>query len=149
MAMKFPKKKYKLKIKKKKCIPTEMEQVRRKRIQVALWAYAYENRGTIIVTDKVYDETCLEVDEEIDTATDRPDLDKWYKKNFKSWTGSWIEKHPEIHMIEALYERLKVAAEIHGREWYGDTPDPWTSYPEQPQGTHQDLFIFWLTVNHK
>jgi len=145
------KKKTKLRIKKKRVVYTEAEKQRRMRIQVSLWAYAYENRGTIIVSDAVFDETCQEVYDNLDVDTDRPDLDEWFRTGgFHPDTGSWIGKHPEIHLIEALYERLKAGAEIHGRTWYGDTPDPYTSYSKRPIGVSpQDLFIFWLTVNHK
>jgi hypothetical protein len=65
----------------------------RKRIRVSLAAYAYEIMLESIMSDHEYDELAKSIDLSIDTR--RPDLDKWFRKNYKDYTGSWIHSHPE------------------------------------------------------
>lgn len=79
-----------------------MEQERRNRIRIALWAYAYE-AGDPIVEDDVYDKIAKGIN--TDVTTDRPDIDKFFKENYASNTGMWVYQHPEIEKIKALYQR--------------------------------------------
>lgn len=73
----------------------------RRRIKLAVWAYAYEVYNDSLVSDDEFDRECMLVDVRIDTS--RPDLDEWFRQNFQAHTGQWIHKHPELAQIEALY----------------------------------------------
>lgn len=77
---------------------------KRRRINVCLWAYAYEVKDNPLVTDEVFDEQCQLVD--ISVNTDNPTLDEWFKKEFKPYTGQWIHTHPEIDKLNLLYNRV-------------------------------------------
>ena len=82
-----------------------MEREVRRRIQVALWAYAYEVHDVSLVPDAVYDKVCREVDLSVDTP--RPDLDAWFRTSFDPSTGSWVHTHPDKDgTLAALYRRL-------------------------------------------
>lgn len=91
---------------------SEKEKQTRLRIQICLWAYAYEFRHDSIVSDGAFDEACAQVDLSIET--DRPDLDKWFKKNFDKCTGQWIYSHPELREIEKIYNRF-LQRDKHGK----------------------------------
>lgn len=85
-------------------MPTPMEEERRRRIQVAVWAYSYEVLNHSIVDDFVYDRVCKEID--VRMNTDRADLDKWFRKHFHPDTGLWIYKHPELNRIKEIATQL-------------------------------------------
>lgn len=74
----------------------------RKRIQVSLWAYAYEIGNRTLVDDATFDRVCLEINPEVSTGN--PLMDKFFREEFDPSTGYWIYSHPEIEKIEALYE---------------------------------------------
>lgn len=81
------------------------------RIRLSIAAFAYEFDATSIISDAEFDKLCLEVDTSIATA--RPDLDKWFKRNFNSATGMWIRGHPELKKIEALYTKHWRGTGVH------------------------------------
>ena len=81
------------------------EKERRKRINVALWAYAYEIMDEPMVSDFTFDTLCHKID--LSIATNRPDLDEWFCRNFNPDTGQWIHKHPELKRIGELYDKLR------------------------------------------
>lgn len=85
-------------------ISTPLEDERRRRINITLWAYAYEYKANPIVDDAKFDETCKAIDLSISTGNDK--LDQWFKDNFLPHTGQWIHKHPELNKIKALYNRV-------------------------------------------
>ena len=85
--------------------PTPLEIERRRRIQVAVWAYAYELEDDSIVSDAVFDETCRQIDVSMDT--DRPDLDLWFTMNFNPSTGMWVHNHPDLPKLREIYLRLR------------------------------------------
>ena len=74
----------------------------RRRIRLAVWAYAYEYRADSIVPDYVFDFESNMVD--LNIRTDRPDLDIFFVIHFNSYTGSWIHYHPELPKIAQIYE---------------------------------------------
>lgn len=80
---------------------TPLEIERRRRISVALWAYAYEICDDPIVSDAKFDRVCDEID--LDISTGNVKMDRWFKKNFKPWTGTWVWRHPELHKLRILY----------------------------------------------
>lgn len=83
---------------------TQQEIETRRRIKLAVWAYAYEFRNVSIVDDFVFDFESRMVD--LNVRTDRPDLDIWFVCNFDPSTGQWIHKHPELTKVAGLYERF-------------------------------------------
>ena len=87
------------------------ENEKRRRIRLALWAYAYEIRDHSLVSDQEFDTEARLVDLSVDT--DRPDLDVWYRENFAPYTGSWIHKHPELSRIEKTYARMLRSESVH------------------------------------
>lgn len=77
----------------------------RRRIQVALWAYAYEVHDESLVPDAVYDRVSREVD--VTVTTGRADLDAFFRESFDPSTGSWVHGHPDKDgTLAALYGRL-------------------------------------------
>lgn len=78
----------------------------RRRIVIAIYAYAYEIKSVSLVDDHEYDRLAAEIDLAIPTA--RPDLDEWFKVNYDSNTGLWIHNHPELERVKELYESLFV-----------------------------------------
>ena len=81
-----------------------MSEEKRKRIRLALYAYAYEVHNNSLVSDSTYDLLSRSVN--LDVSTDRPDLDLWFKNNYSKDTGMWIYNHPELHKIKSLYKRI-------------------------------------------
>lgn len=76
----------------------------RKRIRVAVAAWAYEVMQTPIMTDAEFDKLAESIDLSIDTR--RPDLDKWFRKNFQSYTGSWVHGHPDRTRLNQIAEMI-------------------------------------------
>lgn len=70
-------------------------------MDVLLWAYAYEFQDDSLVSDAVFDQTCLEIDLSIDT--DRPDLDEWFRKEFFPDSGMWVRSFPELDRLHLRY----------------------------------------------
>ncbi len=83
--------------------PEQLDEKNR-RIRISLAAYAYELADRSIMSDPEYDRLSKEINLEV--PTDRPDLDTWFKRSFKDYTGMWIYSHPELDKIAALYTRL-------------------------------------------
>lgn len=77
---------------------------KRLRIQLAIWALAYERYNHSFVLDAYYDEMSLKVD--LTIPTDRPDLDEWFIQNYSPDTGQWIHKHPDIDRLHILVQQL-------------------------------------------
>jgi hypothetical protein len=75
----------------------------KRRICVSVWAYAYERMDDSLVPDHVYDAECLQAAENLHIDTDRPDLDLWFRENFDASTGMWVNTHPELTKLHALY----------------------------------------------
>ncbi len=74
------------------------------RIRLSLAAYAYEVLSDPIMSDGEFDELAKEVDLSIDTR--RPDLDKWFRKNYVEFSGGWIWSHPEKERLEGILESV-------------------------------------------
>lgn len=81
---------------------TPLEIETRRRILLAIWAYAYEFHNHSIVSDSVFDLESYQVN--LQMQTNRPDLDFWFVCNFHPCTGMWIHKHPELSRIATLYK---------------------------------------------
>ena len=72
---------------------TEVEIERKRRIDVAAWAYAYEVENDSLVTDAVFDSECLKVNVTLSTGNKK--LDTFFRKHFQPDTGLWVHKHPD------------------------------------------------------
>jgi hypothetical protein len=78
--------------------PAEIE--RRRRIRVAVWAYAYEVLDVSLVCDHRFDAECKLIDPTV--LTGKPRLDQWFAKEFAAHTGQWVHKHPDLKHLAAL-----------------------------------------------
>jgi len=98
------------------------EEEKRRRIQVALWAYAYEIENHPLVPDHVFDVTCLEINP--NTSTGNEVLDKFFRTEFDPCTGNWIHKHPELDKVKLLYKRVAgyLAEEVSNDSQTEDRP---------------------------
>ena len=84
--------------------PTPRDKERRRRMQVSLWAYAYEVHSDSMVSDEVFDKVSLEID--VSTPTGNTLLDNFFKEHFDPDTGIWIYEHPEEEKLEDLYQQI-------------------------------------------
>lgn len=64
----------------------------RKRILVAVAAYAYEILNEPLLSDADFDALCLEVD--LTQPTGSVTMDDWFRDNFSPYTGQWVHDHP-------------------------------------------------------
>lgn len=76
----------------------------RRRIRLSLAAYAYEALMISIMSDNEFDKLAQSIDLTIDTR--RPDLDKWFRKNFQPHTGMWIHGHPDRKRLHIILEQF-------------------------------------------
>jgi hypothetical protein len=72
-----------------------------RRIRIAIYAYAYEFESDPIVSDAEFDDLAKLID--VDISTRRPDLDKFFRKEFSDCTGQWIHRHPDLEKIRDIY----------------------------------------------
>lgn len=79
-----------------------VEKETHKRIKLAVAAYAYEFMNTEIMSDGEFDNLAKSVN--LSVSTNRPDLDNWFRREFKPHTGLWIHKHPELKRIGEIYD---------------------------------------------
>lgn len=82
--------------------PVEVE--RKRRIDVAAWAYAYEVDGDPLVSDATFDQECLRVRPEM--ATGNATLDQFFREEFSPSTGMWVHMHPGKNKLRRIV-RLK------------------------------------------
>jgi hypothetical protein len=73
---------------------------RRRRIQLSMWAYAYEIANEPMVSDEVFDTTAAQSDTSITTGH----LDDWWRENFQPYTGNWVLNHPELSLLEQRFK---------------------------------------------
>lgn len=79
---------------------TPREQERRRRIMVAVAAYAYEFLDESIMPDSKFDKLCREIDLELTTRN--PKMDKWFTEHFDPSTGLWVHKHPDKNGLDRI-----------------------------------------------
>lgn len=75
----------------------------KKRIKLAIYAYAYEFEDDTLIEDSDFDKMAFSID--LSVKTRRPDLDKFFETEFQPDTGQWIHFHPELGKIKWLYDR--------------------------------------------
>lgn len=77
----------------------------RRRIRVAVAAWAYEVHNDPIMSDAEFDELARQID--LDQSTARGDLDEWFANHFHPDTGIWVHDHPEKDGLERVYQMLR------------------------------------------
>lgn len=92
---------------------TFVEREVKRRINVAVWAYAYEIENASIVDDHKFDAECRKINSSI--STNRPHLDEFFRTTFQSDTGMWIHHHPELAKVAEIYRRYYTHDALHGR----------------------------------
>jgi len=96
-------------------MPTQIEEERRLRIKVSVWAYAYEIMNDPIATDQQFDEECAKVNIFLNTGRH----DDWFRSNFDPWTGMWVRNHPDLAGLHRIYLMHKVKfRRIYGADQY-------------------------------
>lgn len=73
----------------------------RRRIRIAVAAYAYEFQDHSIMSDQQYDELSLLIRPEI--ATGNTVMDRFFRTKFTPHTGQWIYRHPNLQGIARIY----------------------------------------------
>ena len=81
-----------------------MEEEKRRRINICVWAWAYEKYATSLVPDAKWDETALLIHPA--QSTDDKILDKFFLEDFVPYTGQWIYRHPELPKVDGLVRYL-------------------------------------------
>ena len=76
----------------------------RRRIRVAVAAYAYEIENDPVMSDAEYDSLCREIDP--DMATGNQPLDVFFMVHFEPDTGQWVHKHPDIPGLKRVYDTV-------------------------------------------
>ena len=84
-----------------------MDNIKRARIRIALFAYAYEFKNDSIVSDTQYDKEARELD--YTTETDNKELDDFFRKEYTPDSGMWVRKHPDVATgkLEGLYQYIR------------------------------------------
>jgi hypothetical protein len=78
----------------------------RRRIALAIAAYAYEFSDTPIMSDEEYDEISKLIDPNRETSygnRDNTDIDKYFSEYYTPYSGQWVHNHPAIEDIKYLY----------------------------------------------
>lgn len=73
----------------------------KRRIDVAVAAYAYEFETDPLMSDAEFDALCAAVDPSVDTG--RPELDEFFRAEFEPFTGVWVHDHPDIAGLRRIY----------------------------------------------
>lgn len=79
-----------------------IEQEVKRRIDIAVWAYAYEVMDAPLVDDSVFDLECMFVD--LTVRTGNVVMDTFFEQEFNPSTGLWILKHPNIEGVKRIYK---------------------------------------------
>lgn len=85
---------------------SRVEQERRNRIRLAVYAYAYELRDESLVTDHEFDRLARSIDVTINTG--HPVLDQFFATHYSADTGLWIHAHPELCRVADIYQRYYI-----------------------------------------
>ena len=81
---------------------TSVEREIRRRIGIAVTAYAYEIADKPICSDGIFDWLAGQIDRKMTTG--HPLLDEFFLVEFSPMTGMWIHKHPELDKIRKIFE---------------------------------------------
>lgn len=83
--------------------PAEKETKRR--IMIAIAAYAYEIKNDPIWSDEKFDRKALRINLKQKTGNKR--MDKWFRENFDPSTGMWVHNHPDRKGLLRIYRMFK------------------------------------------
>ena len=81
---------------------SSVEREIRRRIGIAVTAYAYEIADKPICSDAIFDWLCGQIDRKMTTG--HPLLDEFFLVEFSPMTGMWIHQHPELDKIRKIFE---------------------------------------------
>lgn len=85
---------------------SRVEQERRNRIRIAVYAYAYELRDSCLIPDSEYDQLARSINPSMKTCHES--LDHFFATRYSADTGLWIYEHPELERVAATYARYYV-----------------------------------------
>lgn len=80
---------------------TAIEWEIKRRIVVAVAAYAYEIENNPIMSDHMWDRIAQEINPKMGTC--HPELDEFFASKFSPMTGMWIHDHPDLAGIARIY----------------------------------------------
>lgn len=83
---------------------SDIEVETRRRIRLAVAAFAYEVHDKPIISDAAFDKLAQSIRPRMGTC--HPLLDEFFITRFSPMTGMWIHDHPELRKIKALYDRF-------------------------------------------
>jgi hypothetical protein len=83
-------------------LPSEVE--RRKRIRLAVAAYAYETQSDSIMSDAEFDALAQSIDPDVSTFD--WELDDFFATEFAPHTGVWVHKHPGLAGLARVYDEI-------------------------------------------
>lgn len=78
----------------------DVQTERRRRIRVALAAYAYEIADAPIMSDADFDALARSINPATSTGNDT--LDRFFREQFSPHTGQWVHKHPGISRLAEI-----------------------------------------------
>lgn len=97
---------------------TEAQVETKRRIVLAVAAWAYENTGETLLSDAAFDKLAYQIRPEVPTVRACMDAagkrkarkhDKFFKETFKPYTGQWVNSHPNKGGLRAIYELKRKA----------------------------------------
>lgn len=87
--------------------PVEVE--RRNRIRLSVACYAYEFGFEQVMTDAEWDALAKQINPNMNTGNRL--MDRFFRDEFKDYTGQWIHAHPELDLIAYLYQQYYAGKE--------------------------------------
>jgi hypothetical protein len=86
---------------------TPIEREVRRRIQISVFAYAYEIADQPLVDDYDFDRLATAINKRQGTC--HPVLDEFFLTQFSPMTGMWIHNHPDLAGIKRTFDRYWAA----------------------------------------
>lgn len=81
---------------------SDVEVERRNRIRLSVACYAYEYGFRETMTDAEWDKLAKSIRPNM--MTGNKVMDKFFREEFKPYTGQWIHAHPELDRIIYIYQ---------------------------------------------
>lgn len=88
---------------------SDVEVERRNRIRLSVACYAYEFGFDHVMTDAEWDELAKAIRPNM--MTGNKVMDKFFREEFKPFTGQWIHAHPELDRVAYLYTQYYAGKE--------------------------------------
>jgi hypothetical protein len=77
----------------------------KRRINVAVAAYAYEFENTSLVDDHTFDAMCAAIRPDVETGDQVHD--QFFREKFHPATGQWVHEHPNIFGLKRIFDMIK------------------------------------------